>query len=408
MRFTDRTIRALKAKALRYEIWQDGLPGFGIRVSTKSRKSWIFLYRFHGRSRRLTLGTFPAMGLAEAHVKHAEAVQRLMGGVDPGTEVVAQRAAERRGSTVAELAEEYLERWARPNKRSAFEDERMLRKDVLPFWRARKVNDIGRRDVITLLDRLVDRGAPIQANRTRSLLRRMYNFGVDRGIVDANPCLLVKAPAKERQRDRVLTDAEILAFWRGLDGAGMSTEIRLVLRLMLTTSQRKGEIINAEWCNFEFESALWTIPSDKSKNGRAHDVPLSGLALSLLGRIRALSTQPRWLFPSPRGVNHITGPAVDHALRNNRDSIGIVDLVPHDLRRTAASGMTRMGINRLVVSKILNHVDGSVTAVYDRYSYDAEKRHALDAWGRRLEEIISGTPAKETTTFSMAAGREPT
>ena len=131
------------------------------------------------------------MGLAEAHVKHAEAVRRLERGIDPGTELVAQKEAERKASTVAELVEEYLERWAKPNKRSAFEDERMLRKDVLPFWRARKANEIGRRDVITLLDRLVDRGAPIQANRTRSLLRRMYNFGVRRGIVEANPCLLV-------------------------------------------------------------------------------------------------------------------------------------------------------------------------------------------------------------------------
>jgi integrase len=201
----------------------------------------------------------------------------------------------------------------------------------------------------------------------------------------------VKAPAKERRRDRVLSADEIAALWQALDNPqlAVSRAIRLALKFQVVTAQRKGEVIAAEWSEFDLDGRMWTIPAAKAKNAMPHRVPLSPQALAILDEIQVGSIGTRWLFPSPKNAGKpITGPAVDHAVRNNREALGMGDATPHDLRRTAASHMTSIGIGRLVVSKILNHAEPGVTAVYDRHSYDREKRDALAAWGARLEEII--------------------
>jgi integrase len=388
-RFTDKFIAALRPMDERFEKWEGG--GFGIRVSPRGGKAWIWVYHFDGRSRRMTLGAYPATGLADARIKLADARKLLERGVDPGDREVQARAAE----TIAELTEAYLDKWARPRKRSAAEDERILRKDVIPAWGRRKAQDIARRDVIVLLDRIIDRGSPIAANRTLAVVRRMFGWALSRDIIPANPCAAVKAPGKETRRDRVLSAEEIAALWRSLDdpATAISQPIRLALKLQLATAQRKGEVIDAEWSEYDITEGIWTIPGERAKNGMPHRVPLSSVALAVLDEIRAMAPEGRqlkWLFPSPRRRGPITGPAVDHAMRHNREALGTGDATPHDLRRTAASHMTSIGISRLVVSKILNHAEPGITAVYDRHSYNHEKRAALDAWGARLEAIIAG------------------
>jgi integrase len=408
-KFTDKFIAAQRPRAERYEKWEGG--GFGVRVSPRG-KAWVWVYRYQGRPRRMTLGSYPAIGLADARIKLAEARKLLERGIDPGDADVQQRKAERVAETVEELAEAYLEKWARPRKRSAAEDERILRKDVLPAWRRRKAKDIARRDVIALLDAIVDRGSPIAANRTLAIIRRMFGWALSRDIVPASPCAAVKAPAKEKRRDRVLSADEIAAFWRALDNPelAISPAIRLALKLQLVTAQRKGEVIGAEWSEFDLDARVWTIPAGKTKNGMPHRVPLSPLALAVLANIasQVRRNEPHWLFPSTRTGKPITGPAVDHAMRNNHDMLGTSDATPHDLRRTAASHMTSTGISRLVVSKILNHAEPGVTAVYDRHSYDAEKRAALTAWGARLEEIIGiATEQSNVVRLSVAEPAAP-
>jgi integrase len=404
MKFTDKGIAALKAKAERYEVWEDGRTGLGVRVSPKGRKSWVFMYRFGGKARRMGFDTYPAVGLANARVKHANAKALLEKGIDPGAQEIDRKRAERMAETVADLIEEYLVKWARPRKRSAAEDERQLRKDVLPIWGTRKAKDITRRDIITLLDGIAERGSPIQANRTLAVIRKMYNFAISRDIVDASPAVMVKSPAKENQRDRVLSAAEIRTLWTGLDTAPMSEGVKLVLKLQLATAQRKGEIVGAALAEFDLEDNVWTIPAERSKNGQAHRVPLSPLALSLIAEAREHAGDSSWLFPSPRDRGPIAPPAVNRAVYKSLPAIDVADLTPHDLRRTAASFMTSLGISRLTVSKILNHVETGVTAVYDRHSYDAEKRHALDTWAARLEEIVTGKLAASNVT-DMAEAR---
>jgi integrase len=388
-RFTDKGIEALRPKADRYELWEGG--GFGLRVSTSGGKSWIWVYHFEGRPRRMTIGSYPAMGLADAHVKLAEARKLLQRSTDPGAKAVDARKADRAAETVADLVEAYLTEWARPKKRSAAEDERLLRKDVIPAWGRRKAKDIVRKDVRALLKEIVDRGSPIAANRTLAVVRRMYSWAMSEDLVESNPCQALKAPGEERRRDRVLSTSEIASLWRALDNSGLpfSRPIRLALKFQFATAQRKGEVIDAEWSEIDLSEAVWTIPAGKAKNKLPHRVPLSPFALELLEQIRSLGGR-KWVFPSPRRQGPITGPAIDHAMRDNREALGTGDATPHDLRRTAASQMTSMGISRLVVSKILNHAEPGVASVYDRHSYDGEKRRALDLWARRLQQIIEG------------------
>lgn len=394
MKFTDRSINALRPKGERYEVWDGGRTGFGVRVAPSGRRSWTFVYRFNSKARRMTLGTYPQLSLANARVKHAEAKRRLAVGRDPGVEMVEARRAERQAETVQDLVDEYLEKYARPRKRSADEDKRCLEKDVIPYWGSQKAKSITRRDAIMLLDRIVDRGSPIMANRTLAVVRRVFAFGVERDILEVNPLLGIKPPAKEIRRDRILSDEEIVKLWGGLDRARMSEPVRLALKFLLVTIQRRSEVVEATWSEFDMRKRIWVIGANRTKNGIAHTVPLAEPALELLDRIKAIGGGARWLFPSPRLEDRPIGRRViNHCLTANQKEIGISNLRPHDLRRSGASQMTAMGIPRLVVSKILNHADRGVTAVYDRHSYDQEKRHALGAWGQRLEEIVSGRAA---------------
>lgn len=391
MAFTDRSIQALRPKAKRYEAWEGG--GFGVRVTPKSRKSFIWLYRFNGKPRRMTFGRYPGLGLADARIRLAEAKKVLEQGKDPGAGLVIEKRAERNAETVAGLAAEYIEKHAKLNKKTWQEDERLLAVNVTPVLGRKKAKDVTRRDIIELLDGIVARGAPVAANRVLAVVRKLFNWAIGRDILDANPCSMIQPPAKESPRERVLTADEIKSFWLGLDKAKMADTSRLALRFILATAQRRGEVTGAEWD--EFENDIWTIPPEKSKNSRAHRVPLSPLAKKLLKQIRAKAGDSGFLFPSPRRDSDpgrvdkpITPLSVTQAVRNNRDVLKVKDVRPHDLRRTAASHMTSLGIPRLVVAKILNHAEPGVTAVYDRHGYDAEKKHALDTWGSELESII--------------------
>ena len=394
MKMTNIGIRNLKPKAQRYEAWEDGRTGFGVRVSPKGRKTFVYFYWRDNKARRMTLGVYGDITLAEARVMYAKAKKDLSEGHDPGAEMVDHRQAERDAETVAELAELYLEKWSRPRKRSAAEDERILSKDVTPAWGKRKAKDITRRDVIALLDRIVERGAPIQANRTLACVRRMFNWAIERDLLGASPCVQIKAPAKETQRDRALSDEEVKTFWHGLEKAEMTETIRLALKLQLVTGQRKGEILAAEWSEIDTESKVWTVPAAKAKNNMQHAVPLTPLALEILGTIKRDNGESDLLFPSPRKKGWpVTGQSVDHAVRNNRQLIGVDDVTPHDLRRTVATRLAALGTDRFVLSKILNHRDQTVTGRYDTHHYLNEKRSALERWGAHLERVISGKTA---------------
>lgn len=394
-KFTDVFIKSLSPRAERYDV-REG-DGFGVRIFPSGEKSWFFIYHYLGRKRRMTLGSYPAMGLKDARVAYADARRKLAQEIDPAEQRKATKEAlalaheaERRDPTVKTLVLEYLEHWARPHKRSWPQDERILNKEVVTVWGQRKARTIKRRDVVLLLDGIKNRGAPILANRTLAVVRRMFNFAVERGILDTTPTGHIKAPARENHRERVLTALEIRQFWHGLNGAPLALPTRLALRLILATGQRPGEVVGAQWSEIDMISAWWTIPAEKTKNGNLHRVPLSGLALDILEALREVSASPVWVFPSPRTINNrpITTSALDHAIRRCTFE-DVAPFTPHDLRRTVGTSLGELGFNRLVQDKVLNHKDNTVGGIYDRHSYDKEKRLALETWADHLQSILT-------------------
>ncbi len=392
VKFSDATVRNLKPQASRYELREPNAHGNGtlsLRVSPNGHKAWQYLYTVDGRDRRMTLGSYPEMSVAQAHAALGEAMQAREAGRDPGAQLVQAHVAERKAPTFNELADQFLADYARDRKapKSVANDERTLAHDLRPVLGPHKAEAIERKDVRALLKRIVERGAPVQANRTLALLRKIYNWGMSEDLVPANPCGGIKAPGKETQRDRVLSEAELQAFLTNLTTAALAEESRLALRLQLLTAQRCGEVLALRWSEIDLEAGWWTIPAAKAKNRKSHRVPLSAQAVDVLRAARALNPDRETVFPSPRGDKPMVETAVGRALARNMTHLGVDAFTPHDLRRTAASLMTGMGVSRLVVSKLLNHSDAAVTAIYDRHSYDAEKRDALERWGRKVSAL---------------------
>jgi integrase len=328
--------------------------------------------------------------LADARDKAKVALAAITQGNDPA----AEKREEREAATFGHVAREYLERHAKVKKRSWREDQRILDHDVLPAWRNRRAKDVTALDVRALLDAIVDRGASIQANRTFAIIRRVFNWAAapDRALVPQshNPCRGLERPAPERQRERVLTPDELRAVWQALDDEDRHTAA--LFRLYLLTAQRGGELRTMQWPDIDLTTGWWTIPAERAKNGLAHRVPLSPQALTVLRNV-SREDGVLWVFPTTRGsasgYRARIYDAVDRIKERSR-----VDFVPHDLRRTVATFLTsELGVSRLVVSKLLNHIETGVTKVYDRASYDREKQAALVAWGLRLEAIVSGETA---------------
>lgn len=377
------------AKGHRDEYFDGRVKGFGIRVSDKGRKTWFVMYRNMGEAnqRRTSIGTYPEVSLAEARLKaQAILLQAKKGELrrpEPATAATGADIPD--GATFRLMAAEYMERYSKPNKRSWPADERIIKAELNPLWGDRLASDIMRKEVIELLDRIRDRGAPIQANRTLQTLRKIYNWAIDREIVEVNPCLRVKPVAKENQRDRVLTPDEIKAVWAAFER--QDQVVGSMLKIRLFTAQRGGEVESMRWVDLDLAAGWWSIPASKAKNGLSHRVPLSQPVIELLSALHARTGHQEWVFPSPSCLGmHIT--AVQKLAGRIRSISGIQDMRLHDLRRTAASYMASLGVQRLVISKILNHVEGGVTRIYDRYSYDKEKRDALELWGRELLKTI--------------------
>jgi len=397
MRFTDKGVKAIPLpESGRKYYWDSTMPKFGLRVSSTGAKTWITMYWHQGRKRRHTLGSYPDMTLADARERARQSLNEAANGYDPAGE----KAAERVADTFAELAAIYLEKHAKKKKDQGREDERILNKDLLPKWKNIKAKDIRRRDVRAVLDSVIDRGAPIHANRVLALVRKVFNFGISRDIVEFNPCTAISIPTKPKSRDRILTPEEIRKVWASIEQD--EVRISVLFKLRLITAQRGGELVTMAWDDIDFESAIWTIPAEKAKNGLAHRVPLSPFALKVLAPLIERRNDPqwasRWVFPNwgpYKERKDRSRPADEHISNIQKATQRIrlregceVDFVGHDLRRTAASYMASMGISRLVISKILNHVESGITAVYDRHSYDREKREALEAWGTRIDDIL--------------------
>jgi integrase len=394
---TETKLRTLKAPTIgQIDVWDNRTPAFGVRLSKGGSKTWIAMYRKDGRKRRLALGRFPQMGVADAR----KAAKRCFGEIVRGGDPAADRAAAKAEPTFGKLAELYLERHAKVHKRprSAHEDVLMLNAELLPVWRDRKLSAIHKKDVIALLDSIAAR-APIKANRVRALASTMFNFAIGRDLLEHSPVYKVPRPAPERSRDRRLSDGEVCRLWAALEVE--PAKVQAVYRLALLTAARRGELLGMAWSELDLDAGWWVLPGSRTKNGIEHRIPLSPTAIGLLRALEALgSGASPFVFPGGRTGRPVANP--QEWILRIRARAGLENFRFHDLRRTVASGMTAIGVQRLTVSKLLNHTEGGITAVYDRTSYDPEKRAAVVRWDRHLERLL--TPDKDSSNVVQLHG----
>jgi integrase len=405
-KLTATAVEKMKPGEARREVPDGQIPGLYLIVQPSGAKSWAVRYRSGGVSRKLTLGKFPKLGLTAARRAAQSATLAVSEGRDPADEKreARERVAEDSVPAVVDL---FIARHVQPNNRSASEVQRILKREVITVWPRKSIHEIGRRDVLRLIDGIVDRGAPFMANRVFAALRKMFNWAVERGIIDTSPCAGLKPPAAETSRDRVLSDDEIRAFWQATETAGYP--FGPLFRLLLLTGQRREEVAGMRWSEIDLRNAMWRIPKERSKNGRAHDVPLPSPAVDILRGLPRIDCCDLVFTTTARTA--VSG----HSKAKKRLDAAMHDLAGiettawrlHDLRRTVASGMARLGINLPIIEKVLNHVSGSfrgIVGVYQRHEFSEEKRTALEQWARHVQALVQGVGADELVVPSGAGG----
>jgi integrase len=385
---TERFIATVKPRAARVDWFDTSVPGLALRVGAASTvaetKSWSLHYRNKaGKQRRFTLGRYPTVGLAKARAEARRKLVEVHDGGDPAE----SRREWRVTDTFAQLCETYMERHAKAHKKSWREDDRLIRRELVPVLGGLKASEVRRRDVITLLDAIASRPAPVLANRVKALIHKIFVFAISRDVVDANPVSGIARPSTEKARERVLTEEEMRALWTTLDAEPL--KIGVLFKLLLLTAQRRNEVAGMPWSELDLDRGLWTLPGERAKNGHTHLVPLVGEALRLLREWREIQPDDaNYVFPGGKKGQPLGD--LKKPLGRIRGISG-VNFRPHDLRRTAATRLSELGVPRAATAKILNHVEPGVTAqIYDRHSYDAEKRAALLKWDHRLHTVVTG------------------
>ncbi|MFO1038021.1 MAG: tyrosine-type recombinase/integrase [Geminicoccaceae bacterium] len=409
-RLMDVVVSQAKAADTRYEIAEPG--GLALRVSPNGAKSWVWRYRApNGTQKRLTLGKgYPATSLADARSLLATAQQKLERGQDPAD---ARPAKEK----VADLAEAYMERHG-SKLRTAAEEQRRITVDILPTLGSRKVVEVTRRDLSDLLHGKLQKvmagkgTSGVSVNRIYATLQRMFGKAVSWGWIEHSPADRLEKPVIEQSRARALDDAEIARLWHALELLS-DERMTLALRLQLLTACRLGEVVAARKGDLDLAAKVWVIPAEHSKNGLAHEVPLSDLAVSLFRQAlanAALRMQrrtkrhgeqqpseyvfPGWHIGDDVKVRHLRRDATDRAFAALIRKIGMAPTVPHDLRRTASTKLHALGVQPHVVEAVLNHMTGAragVAGVYNRHSYAAEKRDALERWADDLMRLTGAS-----------------
>jgi integrase len=408
--FTDRFLKSIRPTppGKRAIFFDAQIPGFGIRVtercSDECKGAFVLVTRYPGSTNPAPrrIGDYPSVTLAEAREIAREWRRDLARGIDP-KEKAAEAAREQQrlkantfGAAFAAFVEDHLK-----TLRTGAAAEAQVRKHIFPTLENRPLREIKRAELFALLKQ-VKKNAPIGVNRITAYVKKFFLWAIENDLVDDSPAASIKRPAAEtdRARDRVLNDWEIRAFWLACGEMGAFGR---AFRFMLATGQRRTEVGAATWGEIDKSRALWTLSKGRTKANRSHDVPLSGLALSVIDQCPRLGG---FVFASGKSGNaggqvalrgwSMAKKRLDELMVKHTRADGeeapkeLEEWHLHDLRRTAATHMAKLGVDRLVISKILNHAEGGVTKTYDRHRYEAEKRAALDRWALHLRAVVDG------------------
>jgi integrase len=425
----------MKLTALDIETWkptdrrQEILDKDGLYLIVQPRpsnvKSWALRYRrkSDGKAIKHTLGEFPAITLKAARAAATELRAEIARGADPhGAKVVARRRAVEVDDSFEAVARRYIADLRFRRRRSWEWYARLLglepngspealaivrdgstgqrghrRGSLVDRWGARRIGDIADTDIIDALERVGAR-APILANRLHAVLSAFFGWAKGKRLIVSNPCTGLERPAPEQSRERVLADKELKSIWQAAEGLGHP--YAGIVKLLILTGQRRNEIAGLRWGEIDLDVRSLHLPAQRTKNARAHDVPLSAQALAIVAGLPRL-VDADLVFTVKR--KPVTG--FSRAKERLDAASGVTDWTLHDIRRTVASGLQRLGVRLEVTEAVLNHKSGSmagIVGVYQRHDYAVEKRDALARWADHVDALVSGAKANVVTLRGRA------
>jgi len=367
------------------------VKGLSIRVFSSGRRSWYLRYRSERKRRRFKLGDYPTLTLSAARKKAVSLKVAVRDGEDP----VRERQERRDANTLGDLIDWYLSEYASKElaPKTLAERTRILRGKDVAMLVSMAAGAVTPFDVAQALDRIEKRGSRVMLNRTQIALSAVFNWAAIRrrmGVIQ-NPVKVLPRRFPERSRSRVLDADEIRTVWNDFERREVGATAPL--QLVLVTAQRPGEVAAMQWEHIDLEAGLWRMPEGYRKKPRgepvapAHEVPLTDLGVETLRAAKTLGGR-KYVFPTSSATGHLLYNGMTQAARRLVRRLKMDRWTPHDLRRTASTHMTAIGIDRHVVDRVLGHKDTTVLGIYDRHAYLDERRTALDAWGERLRDIV--------------------
>ena len=425
MKLTSLNVETWKPSAARQEVLdRDGLYFI---VQPSGVKSWALRYRrkTDGKAIKHTIGSYPMLSLKDARSAATALRAEIERGADPhGDKVVARRRAAEVDDSFEAVARRYVAEYQFRYNRSwqwtarllgfavdteatvtakecppllitkdGSKDQRGRRRRIslADRWGARRLDQITDTDIIAVLDGISAR-TPILANRLHAVLHKLFDWARSRKLVAANPCVGIERPAREQSRDRVLDDKELRKVWLAADGLGHP--YAGIVKLLILTGQRRNEIAGLHWSEIDLDKGVIHLPPARTKNGLAHDVPLSASAVAIITGLRRLADADL-VFTIKR--QPITGFS---RMKERLDKAsGVTDWTLHDIRRTVASGLQRLSVRLEVTEAVLNHKSGSmagIVSVYQKHTYAPEKRTALEAWASYVTELVENEHKRPT------------
>ncbi len=413
-RLTATSVTRLRSEAEPFDLTDPDCPGLQLHVAARladgseGARSWQYRFRWHGKRVRCTLGQHPQTGIAAAHDLVRDARELLGKGIDPRKSGLTGRSRAPRSTAPAAgagaapysidtLASEFMARFITPNRKNPVEVQRMLDKDVLSEWAGRDARTIKPRDVLELLDGIVDRGSAIMSNRVHSLLKQLFKYGVHRQIIEASPVQLLYLPGgEEKPRSRALTDEELAALLANVDDV-MSRAPRTVttIRIMLYTACRRSEIGLARWSHFQLDgdAPTWRVPPELSKTNVEYIVPLVPEAVAELRKLKRAAGRLPWLFPNGAADKPADPKILTRSLARHLKPLATKKIKPfvlHDIRRTVRTGLARLKVAPHIAERCLNHAQPGIVAAYDVHAYLDEKRAAFMQWAAHLDGLRDG------------------
>ncbi len=392
--------RAPKSK--RVERFDSGADGLCLRITDRGTKTWCISYHFPDedgeiKHHRFTLGSWPAIGVAEARDEARLIKSQARARIDPKAVREAAREKERADTktktrkTFKAIAENYIALEV-PGLKRGSESESLIRKMLIPEWGDRQASKIEPSDLTEITDRLQKDGKPMAGRRVYEIATRVFNWAQGRGDIGASPFVFMKPPVKKVPRDRALKKHEIKALWPVL--TEMSYPFGTLQKLLLLLGQRRSEVAEMQWPEVDIDKREWTIPASRSKNQCEHIVPLPDAAVDILDSLPRF-TDGNFVFTTTGGRRPVSGfgrvkVRTDQMLVDQETVIEGWRV--HDLRRTCRTGMARLGVPEIVSERVLNHLPQGLGKIYNVHEYLDEKRDALARWAQEVANIVEPPP----------------